>query len=180
MLAFIRKHFCYYPVVFQIKCVFEKKFVHIYLYLINLKEVAKYFDKVALKCLHITQQIILITRFQILMFPVGYVAEEQKWISQKRLIKTRSVIFKILTFEILATTKWCSSPTYTNCNFTTQFNLTTPCWKFPDRHMKCSCVCIIENHMFDTGKTMSEMLISSFLWSWAQNWSWPLALPVTC
>jgi len=29
--------------------------------------------------------------------------------------------------------------------FATQFNLTTPFRKFPVRHMKCSCVCKIEN-----------------------------------
>jgi len=42
------KHFCYNPVVFQIKCVFERKFTHAYLYMNNLKKVAKYFDKLAL------------------------------------------------------------------------------------------------------------------------------------
>jgi len=31
-------------------------------------------------------------------------------------------------------------------HFATQFNLTTPFRKFPVRHMKCSCVCTIENH----------------------------------
>jgi len=32
-------------------------------------------------------------------------------------------------------------------NFATQFNLTTPFQKFPVSHMKCSCVCTIENQM---------------------------------
>jgi len=31
-------------------------------------------------------------------------------------------------------------------HFATQFILTTPFRKFPVRHMKCSCVCTIENH----------------------------------
>jgi len=31
-------------------------------------------------------------------------------------------------------------------HFATQFNLTTPFRKFPVRHMKCGCVCTIENH----------------------------------
>jgi len=31
-------------------------------------------------------------------------------------------------------------------HFAAQFNLTTPFRKFPGRHMKCSCVCAIENH----------------------------------
>ena len=31
-------------------------------------------------------------------------------------------------------------------HFATQFNLTTPFRKFPVSHMKCSCVCTIENH----------------------------------
>ena len=31
-------------------------------------------------------------------------------------------------------------------HFATQFNLTTTFRKFPVRHMKCSCVCTIENH----------------------------------
>jgi len=31
-------------------------------------------------------------------------------------------------------------------HFATQFNLTIPFRKFPVRHMKCSCVCTIENH----------------------------------
>jgi len=31
-------------------------------------------------------------------------------------------------------------------HFETQFNLLTPFQKVPVRHMKCSCVCTIENH----------------------------------
>jgi len=31
-------------------------------------------------------------------------------------------------------------------HFATQFNLTIPFRKFPVRHMKCNCVCTIENH----------------------------------
>ena len=31
-------------------------------------------------------------------------------------------------------------------HFANQFNLTNPSRKFPVRHMKCSCVCTIENH----------------------------------
>ena len=31
-------------------------------------------------------------------------------------------------------------------HFATQFNLMTPFRKFPVRHMKCSCVCTVENH----------------------------------
>jgi len=31
-------------------------------------------------------------------------------------------------------------------HFATQFNVTTPFRKFPVRHMKCSCVCPMENH----------------------------------
>jgi len=39
----------YNYLVFQIKCVFEKKFVHVYLNLNNFKKVVKYFDKLALQ-----------------------------------------------------------------------------------------------------------------------------------
>jgi len=35
---------------------------------------------------------------------------------------------------------------YAATHFATQFNLTTPFRKFPVRHMKCSCVCTIENY----------------------------------
>jgi len=48
MLAFTMEHFCCYPVVFQIKCVFEKKFIHVYLNLNNFNKVVKYFEKLAL------------------------------------------------------------------------------------------------------------------------------------
>ena len=93
-----------------------KRNLYIYLQLNNFKKVVKHFDEVALKHLHITQQIILVTGFQNLMILVSYtyVAEKQKWISWKRLIKIKSGVFKILAFEMLANTKWCSSPTYTD------------------------------------------------------------------
>ena len=48
MLALTMKHFCYYPAVFQIKCVFEKKFLHVCLNLNNFNKVVKCFDKLAL------------------------------------------------------------------------------------------------------------------------------------
>jgi len=35
---------------------------------------------------------------------------------------------------------------HTATHFTTQFNLTTPFQNFPVMHMKCSCVCTVENH----------------------------------
>jgi len=46
----------------------------------NFEKVVKHFDEVALKHLHITQQIILVTGFQNLMILVSYtyVAEKQK------------------------------------------------------------------------------------------------------
>jgi len=31
-------------------------------------------------------------------------------------------------------------------HFATQLNLTTPVQKCPDRDVKCSCVCTVENH----------------------------------
>jgi len=35
---------------------------------------------------------------------------------------------------------------YTAAHFATQFHLTPSFQKFPVGHMKCSCVCTIENH----------------------------------
>jgi len=69
----------------------------------------------------------------------------------KRLIEIRSVVFKVLAFEILATTKWCSSPTSTNF----------PCLTY-------------------TGKKMSEMLITSFFMVLSSRLSPSLALHVIC
>jgi len=54
----------------------------------------------------------------------------------KKINRMRSVVFKVLAFEILATTMWCSSPTYTNF----------PCLTY-------------------TGRKMSAMLIPPFSWS---------------
>jgi len=57
----------------------------------------------------IIQQVVITTLLQNLMI-LAYVKEEQKWITQKRIINIRSVVF-ISAFEILAANSWRSLPT---------------------------------------------------------------------
>jgi len=60
-------------------------------------------------------------------------------------------IFNWLTYTFRGKMRGTSKPVVFNLfhaatHFATQFNLTTTFPKFPVRHIKCSCVCGIENH----------------------------------
>jgi len=63
--------------------------------------------------LHVTQQINLTTRFQNLLIQVSYMLQKSHGkINRKKSNGFQNI--RKLAFEILATTKWWSSPTHTN------------------------------------------------------------------
>ena len=62
-------------------------------------------------------------------------------------------------------------------HFATQFNLTTPFRKLPVRHMKCSCVCTIENHNDYKKSTISLCWTKTHLLNsctWQHQWERPV------
>ena len=67
--------------------------------------------------MHVTQQINLTTRFQNLLIQASYMLQKSKNESHGKINRKKSNGFqniRKLAFEILATTKWWSSPTHTN------------------------------------------------------------------